>query len=331
MSKKLVHSIKVILSIGITMLLIAFIGYGVYLYNTTENMLTESHHDIGRKDKKSQLRVNSVDPVKDNISILFIGVDTGKERDYHEASRSDALLLATLNKEQKTIKLLSIPRDTFVYVPEVDRTTKINHAHFYGGPKSTIETIENFLHIPIDYYVRVNFEAFIDVVNALEGIPYDVPYEIYELDSHDKKNAIHLLPGYQTLTGEEALALARSRKYDNDIERGKRQQDIIKEIANKTTSLPNLFKLDDIIKAIGPNLKTNLTFKEMKALFNYGMDHNYTIETINFEGNSGHGKDGLWYYNVSEDSKRQIANELRHHLNLPDDDINSSTFAGEED
>ncbi|HAM80040.1 LCP family protein [Ornithinibacillus bavariensis] len=331
MFKKLVRSLKWLFIFGVPILLIFLISYGAYLYHTVENILTQSHQDIERENKKSRLRSYSVDPIKDNISILFIGIDTGEERDYHEASRSDALLLATFNKEDKSIKLLSIPRDTIVYVPEIDRTTKINHAHFYGGPRSTIETIENFLHIPIDYYVRVNFEAFINVVEALDGIPYNVPYEIRELDSHDNKNAVHLFPGYQTLSGEEALALVRSRKYDNDIERGKRQQDIMKQIAKKSTSLPNLFKIDDIIRAVGTNLKTNLTFQEIRTLFHYGIEYPYTIDTINFEGDSGYGEDGLWYYNVREDSKWKIANELRHHLNLPEDGRNPSKFAGEDD
>ncbi len=74
-----------------------------------------------------------------------------------------------------------------MYVPEVNRYTKINHAHFFGGPKATIETVERFLQVPVDYYAKINFEGFIKVVNSLDGIKYDVPYELWESDSNDDK------------------------------------------------------------------------------------------------------------------------------------------------
>src|SRR5699024_2063606 len=152
-------------------------------------------------------------------------------------------------------KLLSIPRDSYVYIPEVGYKTKITHAHAFGGPESTIDTVEHFLHVPVDYYARVDFEAFIGVVDALGGLHYDVPYEIHEQDSQDHQNAIHLEPGKQNVNGEEALALARTRKYDSDVDRGKRQQELIKKIADKATSASSIFKLGDVLDSIGPNLK----------------------------------------------------------------------------
>src|SRR5699024_10812252 len=154
----------------------------------------------------------------------------------------------TLNKDDNSVNLLSIQRDSYVYVPEVGYEPKINHVHSYGGTESARETVENLLDIPIDYYVKVNFEAFIDVVVVIDGITFDVPLELSEPDSMDKADAIHLYPGVQELDGEEALALARTRKMDNDIERGKRQQEIIKSIIDKSTSLSSILKYDDIIR-----------------------------------------------------------------------------------
>src|SRR5699024_5353757 len=127
--------------------------------------------------------------------------------------------------------------DSYVYIPEVGYNTKINHAHAYGGPRATSKAVEELLAIPIDYYVRINFEAFMDVVDALDGITVDVPYEFREQDSQDRANKIHLNPGVQKLDGEEALALARTRKLDNDIERGKRQQEIVKALIDRAVSL----------------------------------------------------------------------------------------------
>src|SRR5699024_10872491 len=88
--------------------------------------------------------------VEDNVSVLFLGIDTSDERQYEEKSRTDAILVATFNKKEGTVKLLSIPRDTYTYVPSVGYDTKINHAHFHGGPKASMETVEDYLNIPID-------------------------------------------------------------------------------------------------------------------------------------------------------------------------------------
>src|SRR5699024_10933938 len=147
------------------------------------------------------------------------GIESSDTRGSDDGARTDALMVATLNVDDKRVKLLSIPRDSLVYIPEVGYETKINHAHAYGGVMTTIDTVEGLLDIPIDDYVRVNFEAFMDVVDALEGITFDVPYELSEQNSSDKADSIHLYPGVQELDGEEALALARTRKHDSDVER----------------------------------------------------------------------------------------------------------------
>src|SRR5699024_1686555 len=104
-------------------------------------------------------------------------------------------------------------------IPEIGYEDKINHAHSYGGTHATVETVEGLLDIPVDYWVKVNFYAFIDIVYALDGITVDVLYEVYEQDSEDTPNAIHLSPGQQHLTGEESLARARTRKMDDYYER----------------------------------------------------------------------------------------------------------------
>lgn len=298
------------------LLTISFGGYAYYIYDKAQDTVNGAYEEVQRKNERSSLRKEIVNPTKDNFSILIIGVDDSEDRDYNEHSRSDALLLSTFNKDDNSIKLLSIPRDSYVYVPLLGYHTKINHAHFYGGPKATIETIEEFIHVPIDYYIRFNFDSFIEIVDSLGGIHFNVPYEIYEPDSHDFKDAIHLMPGYQTLNGEEALALARSRKYDSDVERGKRQQEILKAIIKKGTSSSSLLKLGDVIESIGNNMKTNLTFEEMKSITTYGLTHDPTITTLNINGTGGYLNDGLWYYQVDEDSRKKLEIELRSHLGL---------------
>ena len=167
-------------------------GYGALLYKKAETVFNDSFNNIEGREK-SNLRDKQVDPNIDNVSILFIGVDESDTRNYGNSTRSDALMLATLNEKEKSVKLVSIPRDSYVYLPEVGYNTKINHAHAFGGPKASIEAVETLFNIPVDYYVKMNFHAFIDVVDALDGINVEVPYEMYEQDSTDTKDAIHLM------------------------------------------------------------------------------------------------------------------------------------------
>ncbi|SDK14107.1 LCP family protein [Sediminibacillus albus] len=297
-------------------------AYGAYLYNKADQVVADSYQDDGRE--KSDLRESDVDPGVDNVSVLFIGVDESDKRENEGSSRSDALMLATLNKDDKSVKLLSIPRDSYVYVPEVGYNTKINHAHAYGGPKASIEAVEGLLDIPVDYYVKMDFEAFIDVVDALNGINVDVPYEMSEQNSKDQANAIHLSPGEQTLNGEEALALARTRKQDNDLERGKRQQEIIKAIIRKATNFGSVTKYDDIMEAVGDNMTTNMRFSEMKSFISYGTSGNLDVETLGLEGYDSM-IEGVYYYQLDDTDVANKQIELREHLGL-----DSSEYTGDE-
>src|SRR5699024_2979753 len=199
--------------VPLAIILLAGGSFAAHVYITAQNAADSSHEPVGREDEISSLRDEAVNPVEDNVSVLIIGVDDSAQRDYEEQSRSDALMLATFNKERHDIKLLSIPRDSYVYVPEIKDYTKITHAHFYGGPKAAIETVEKFLDVPVDYYARVDFNAFIDVVDALDGIEFDVPFEIYTMESNHVQGAIHLMPGRQTLNRSEERRVGKEGRY----------------------------------------------------------------------------------------------------------------------
>lgn len=295
-------------------LLLAVIGFFLKIYTKADSVLSDSYENDGRE--KSELRDKVVDPKFDNVSILIMGVDSSDNRANQDNARTDSLMLATLNKDKKSVKLVSIPRDSYVYIPEVGYSTKINHAHAYGGTKATIETVENLFNIPVDYYLKVNFEAFIDVVDALDGIKVNVPYEFREQDSRDRANKVHLLPGTQLLDGEEALALARTRKLDNDIERGKRQQDIIKSIVNRTVSINSILKYDDIIEAVGSNMTTNMTFSEMKSFISYGTSGlNIDIDTITLDG-VNYQPEKTYFWKLDDNSLDETRAILQHHLEI---------------
>ena len=322
---------RLLLKIGLVATIVALMSvsvYGVTLHKKAELAADRAYEAIPDRTPRTTDRVDRVQPAKDNVSVLLIGVDDSEERQQGDSnSRADALLVATLNPKQKTVKLLSIPRDAYVYIPEVDYKDKITHANAYGGTKATIETVEEMLDIPIDYYLKANFNAFIDVVDALGGVEVEVPYERIEKDETDA-GTIHLMPGLQTLDGRHALALARTRKLDNDIERGKRQQMIIQAMMEQAKSAAAITKFGDVIDALGDNIKTDMQYKEMLSFLEYAKGGMPSVDTLTIEGDDDWST-GVYYWMLDEEDLQQKRLLLQSHLGLmsssiPDVDDESS-------
>lgn len=312
--RRLKRKWRIFLGIMVPILVLALGGgaYATFLYKKAETAMAKSYKPVNSVSKRSV----KVDPSKDNISILFMGIDDSQSRHLGNNTRSDALMVATLNKKDKSVKLLSIPRDSYVHIPVKNVYTKITHANAYGGTALTIDTVQDLLDIPIDYYVKMNFNAFMDVVNALDGIEVNVPYDLYEQDSKDHQNAIHLKKGLQTLNGEQALALARTRHYDSDIERGGRQQEILKAILKKGVSVNSFTKYGQVINAIGDNMETNMTFDDMKSLFDFGLaGKNLNIESLKLEGTDAY-INKIYYYKLNRTSLANTKIILKQHLGL---------------
>lgn len=266
-----------------------------------------------------------------------MGVDESDVRgkEYGEAIRTDALLLATFNKDSKTVKLLSIPRDTYTYIPVEKKKDKITHAHAYGstkngkdgGPQASIDAVEKLLNVPVDYFVKFNFKSFMKIVDDLGGIEVDVPVEFTEQDSNDNADAIHLKKGVQKLNSEEALALARTRHIDSDAMRGQRQQLVIEAILEKLTSVGSVTKVGNIIDDINGQFVTNLTFDDMLSFYKYGADS--SIEKLQIQGDDCYMEKGddtcsksagggrTYFYNPDKKELAKVTNDLRTHLGLP--------------
>lgn len=304
-------------------------AYGVYLAKQVEHAANNAYEKIEARPKPQNREVK-VEPEQDNVSILILGVDDSEKRGQGaDNSRTDALLLATLNNKTKTVKLLSIPRDSYVYIPHIGYKDKINHAHARGGTLASIETVEELFDVPIDYYVRMNFNAFIEIIDALDGVELNVPYRMLEKDEFDR-NTVNLQPGLQTLNGREALAFARTRKQDNDIERGKRQQEVIKAVATKASSLTSITKYDDILSAVGSNMKTDMSFTEMKSFFSYLTSGMPRIDTLSLEGYDDMST-GVYYYKLNEESVQEVSHILQSHLGLTPESTNYSGTGSQTD
>ncbi|PNZ70705.1 LytR family transcriptional regulator [Staphylococcus croceilyticus] len=289
----------------------------INLYHSSEDAMKVSYSKDDA-NRESNLRKGKVDPSKDAVSILFLGIDDNEGRRKNgqttEHSRTDSMILSTLSPQKHQIRLLSIPRDTISYIPKVGYYDKVTHAHAYGGPIAAMDSVEATLNVPVDYYVRINMDAFVQAVDELGGIYYDVPYDLNEPNTDDT-GRIKIKKGYQKLNGDEALAVARTRHHDSDLKRGERQMDLIKLLFQKAKDLNSYSKLDELVQIVGKNAKHNLTSQEIKSLASM-----YLSDDIDFKKSQLKGKDdyldGIYYYNPSVDSIAKYSNLLRSDLGL---------------
>lgn len=298
-------------------LIVVPIVFATLLFKTSQDAF-ESSQDSKNANRQSNLRDNKVNPEEQPISILFLGIDDNdgrrKKGQDAEHSRSDAMILTTFNQPKHQIRMLSIPRDTISYIPKVGYYDKITHAHAYGGPIAAMDSVEATMNVPVDYYVRVNMKAFVEAVNELGGIYYDVPYDLNEPNTDDT-GKIKIKKGYQKLNGDEALAVARTRHHDSDLKRGQRQMELIKILFQKAQEVDSIDKLDNVIQIVGKNAKHNLTNSEIKALAKMYLTNDVEIKTAQLKGKDDM-LNGIYYYHPSVESIQKYANLLRKDLEL---------------
>ncbi|MCU5746036.1 LCP family protein [Staphylococcus sp. SQ8-PEA] len=299
------------------LLIVVPIVYAVTLLKTSQGAFESSHNDHDSA-RKSNLRSSKVNASQDPISILFLGIDENDNRKKNgqssENSRTDSMILSTFNQDKEQIRMLSIPRDTISYIPKVGYYDKITHAHAYGGPTAAMDAVEATMNVPVDYYARVNMEAFVDAVDELGGIEYDVPYDINEINKNDDGRT-KIKKGRHNLNGEEALAVARTRHKDSDLKRGQRQMELLKLLFAKAQKVDSLNKLDKVIKIVGKNSSHNLNYKEIRALASTYLKSDVDIKKSQLTGDDDY-LNGVYYYNPSIKSIMESSNTLRKDLGL---------------
>jgi polyisoprenyl-teichoic acid--peptidoglycan teichoic acid transferase len=216
----------------------------------------------------------------ERVTVLLLGID---ERHQETGPfRTDTMLVLTANPVAKTAGLLSIPRDLWVQIPTMDTEGKINTAHFLGdaydypggGPALAMETVRQELGIPVDYYLRFNFDSFEKVIDAIGGVDICVAETIddplYPAFDNYGYDPLHIDQGCQNMAGALALKYARTRHSGTDFDRAKRQQQVILAVRDKVTKqnlLPQLVAqapalLDDLQKSV----QTNLSLDQMIQL-----------------------------------------------------------------
>lgn len=286
---------------------ILFAGLLVYLYSFYDSLTDalEAMHQPIRE--KSQKRVEQITlDEKDPFTVLLLGVDQRE----NDRGRSDTMILLAVNANKKSIKMISIPRDTRTEIIGKGFEDKINHAYAFGGVEMSIDTVEHFFDVPVDYFIQVNMEGFQDIVDAVDGVTVNNDMEFTFDGTHFPKGTI-------TLNGEDALKYARMRKEDprGDFGRQMRQRQIIEAVIKEGASLSTLTNYGDIFKALGENVRTNLTFNEMITIQRNYKEASKNIEQYQIDGR-GTMINGIYYYVVPDEERMNLQNMLKEQLEI---------------
>lgn len=203
-------------------------------------------------------------------NVLILGLDRRPGQGY--IVRSDVLMVVTAHPQGPRLGLLSIPRDLYVEIPRFGQS-RINTAHFWGeyerpggGPNLAMETVATNFGVPVRHYVRLDFEGFRAVIDAIGGIEVVVDEGIvdnaYPTDDYGTKR-IEIPPGPQHMDGERALQYVRVRHGSSDFERAARQQQVMLALARGLSSPQNLPRLPAVFRAVVENVDMNLGPVEM--------------------------------------------------------------------
>lgn len=199
------------------------------------------------------------------VTILALGVDK-RTRD---VGRADTVMVISLDPKYKAVRVISLPRDTRVQIPGYEGYNRLNSAYGFGGPELVEATVEKLLGLEIDYYVSTDFQGFAKIIDAVGGVKIDVEKPMH-YDDNAQDLHIHLEPGLQRLSGEDALAYVRFRSDGlgdvslvdpvNNVYEGRiqRQQKFLKAVAGQVLDPSNIWKAPALIKRLSDALETNM-------------------------------------------------------------------------
>lgn len=236
---------------------------------------------------KEEIEVNT--GVEENLSgyrnIALFGIDT--RDDTYEGSRSDCIMIASINHDTKEIKIVSVYRDTYLNIPGRG-LDKVNHAYSYGGPALSMSTLNTNLDLDITEFATVNFTATKDIINAIGGV------EIEVTDAEAKSIPRITKGGKYLLDGEQALAYGRIRKIDSDYKRTERMRTVVMAVFEKAKTM-SITELNKLANQLLPEIYTNISATEILAL----IPKIYSYSIVESQGwpyeTRGITLGGVWY------------------------------------
>ncbi|MEQ6353501.1 LCP family protein [Lysinibacillus sp. M3] len=286
---------------GLLTIFLIFIGTAYYTIQKTMNKINTPLIETTDESKEQKIVTK-----KDPFSVLMLGVDERKD----DSGRSDTMIVITVNPEKQTMKMLSIPRDTRTEIIGHNSVDKINHAYAFGGVPMAVDTVEHFLDIPIDYYVFVNMDGFLQIIDTIGGVTIENDMDL-TFDSY------HYPKGEITLDGDNALIFSRIRYEDprGDFGRQIRQRQIIEAVLKKASSKSSiLLKASDMLDVVGDNVRMNFTMKDLIQLQSIYKNMDGNLEQLSFKEGDGKRIDNIWYFIPKETELEKIKSELKAHL-----------------
>lgn len=340
---------KVIKYSGFTELLNAFYNKEVDAIFVSSNYKTlfgsDAYPNIGdetnvlykfsEKRKNEDKRIASNKELTEPFTLLVMGVDSeANGLNANAAFNGDTLIYMTFNPKTLTASMFSIPRDT--YVPIACRNnaySKINSSAAYGT-NCVINTVENLTGIKVDYYVKVNFKAVVELVEAVKGVEVMVEEPDFQRNSgvdckgmvceqnsnRDWGNdTVYIKPGWQKLNGEQALAYARCRHLyiESDLARNRHQQEIITALAKKALKIRSQKEFENILDAVSNNIATNMSMKEI--LSSYDILKSMITNSLKGEEMVNIKKSYLEVYSLPVNLGRSVTSALGHYPGSIDD------------
>jgi polyisoprenyl-teichoic acid--peptidoglycan teichoic acid transferase len=260
-------------------------------------------------------------PGKNKVVICCMGIDdnwTNSDVVYTAGARTDTLFLLTLNLDDQTATMLSIPRDAYVPIAGTDYSDKINSAYATGGPKRTEETVANWLGVNPDYYIVLNIDATKRMVDALGGVDVDVEHQMAYDDDWGHLH-VHLKPGFQHMNGDNAVAFARYRHgnkgvspEDGDERRMYRQHVLFKAMIVRAKTFQNITQANNLIDIGMDCIRTDLTRSQLFdiASLYHNTDPDTGVTTASLAGEDGRGAHGAYVMLVDQKIAQQYVDWL---------------------
>ena len=287
---------------------------GVSSYGSTDT-------NIQYQNPKSETGINARKDLC--YTFLIAASDNGN-------GNADTIMLATYNVPEKKIGLVSIPRDTIV---ETSRgTPKINSAYAKGMDVLLAE-VSGLVGYPIDFYVSIEMDAFVRLVDQVGGLHFNVPIDM-NYDDPAQHLSIHYKSGYQLLTGQQALEVARFRNNNShsggypipDVGRTETQQAILVTLAKRIISWDNILQVNDFVKIISENVETNLTLNDMLYFASEAVlmsTDNISTGTLPGDGTKSY-RGAKWCYELYPEESLALLNQLvnPYRADLTLDDVN---------
>src|SRR5699024_3110993 len=283
---------KLWLKIPIIVIILLILGVGVYAF-TVYNNAKSTVND------KMQSQVDSIDTSltkkklneTEALNVLLLGIDSEED----QAGRSDAMMIMRLYPETDEMKIVSIPRDTRAEIVGKDKEDKINHAYAFGKEDMAVATVENFLDIELDYYVAINIDGLVELVDELGYITVD-----NEVEWSD--NGYDFPTGTGEMDGDKTMSYVRMRKEDpeGDFGRTTRQRKVIEGILQEGASAGSVPKIKSLTEVLGNNMSTNMDFADMKKLFSGYRDTRRNVDEYMLDG-EGTNIDGVYYLQVPDE------------------------------